>query len=158
MLAEADRVLYGLDYSYRQTIFVLLLVGLIFNYITNVLYLAVFCKYLRPLLPHPRQTDYITNVVLLVLALLTNYRLALLAFSRLFPKPYIPIGNNSLLTPLNYLLITTLVLDLLPLAAAVYLIYKETSGTNLFMLGLDLLIVLVLNLVLTLWIVAVPKN
>jgi len=110
-----------------------------------------------PLLPSPKQIDYISNTLVLMLATLTNYRFALLVYSKMFPKPQIPIDNCSRLTPINYLCIGTLVLDGIPLAAAVILIYKETAGTDLFMLGVDLLVVLAIMLVITIWMIAVPK-
>jgi hypothetical protein len=152
-----SRLLYGLDYSYRLTVKGLLVAGLVLNYLSNCLYLFVFCRYLWPLLPSPKQIDYITNGLLLFFGAATNYRLGLLTFSRLFPKPEIPIDNPSRLTPVNYLVISSLVLDTIPLAAAIILIYKETTGTNLFMLGLDLLLVLSVILIVTIWMVALPK-
>ena len=87
----------------------------------------------------------------------TNYRFGLLAFSRMFPRPCIPIKMACRLTPLNYLAMGSLLLDVLGLTAAVMLIYKEDAGTNLFMLGVDLLIVLVVVMLVSIWMVAVPK-
>jgi len=49
-------------------------------------------------------------------------------------------------------------LDMLPLSAAGLLVYKEYPSTNLFMLGIDLMIVIVLIVVITVWMVAVPKS
>ncbi len=85
--ATASRLLYGMDYSYRNIVKALLAASLAFNYITNFCYLAIFCKYLRPLLPNPHQIDNISNALLLIFATATNYRLGLLAFSKMFPKP-----------------------------------------------------------------------
>ena len=152
------RLLLGNDYTYRNTIMLLLLISLLLNYLMNILYLVIFCKYLWKLISKPEQIDYITNSILLFFATLTNYRLGLLAFSHLCSKPHLPVDHPARLTPINYLVATTLVLDIIPLSASVYLIYKETPGTNLFMLGLDLLLMLSLILVVSVWMVAVPKG
>lgn len=113
-----------MDYSYRSTVLALLVVSLVLNYLMNMLYLFIFCKYLKPMLVNPRQIDYITNYLLLFFACVSNFRLGLLPFSKMFPKPYIPVMNSSKLTPLNYLCIGSLVLDIIPLSAAIYLIYR----------------------------------
>lgn len=90
----------------------------------NLLYIFIFCKYIKPLLVNPRQIDYITNYILLFFCFVSNYRLGLMAYSKMFPKPFIPINNSSRLTPLNYLCISSLILDIIPLSAAIYLILK----------------------------------
>lgn len=77
----------GLDYSYRSTIMILFVVALVVNYLSNFLYLFLFCKYLWPLLPNPKQIDYITNGLVLVFATATNYRFGFMAYSKMFPKP-----------------------------------------------------------------------
>lgn len=46
---------------------------------------------------------------------------------------------------------------MIPLTAAVFLIYKESVGTNLFMLGIDLVVILAINVAVSIWMVAVPK-
>ncbi len=46
---------------------------------------------------------------------------------------------------------------LLPLTAAGILIYNEVPLTNLFMMGVDLLIIVLLELIFTMWIVSVDK-
>jgi hypothetical protein len=83
--------LLAMDDSYRSTIFSLLIVALVFNYLTNILFLIIFFLYIKPLISSPRQVDIITNGVVLVLGTLTNYRFCLLIFSKMFPKPQIPI-------------------------------------------------------------------
>lgn len=45
----------------------------------------------------------------------------------------------------------------LPLITAGILIYSEVPLTNLFMLGIDLLIIVLLELIFTIWIVSVDK-
>lgn len=64
----------------------------------------------------------------------------------------------SRLTPINYLIIASIILDILPLVSSIYLIYKEQILTDLFMIGVDLLIILTLNLMVSIWVVAVPKS
>lgn len=119
-----SRLLVGMDYSYRIKIYSLLLASLVLSYVMNILFLYIFCRYIKPLLGLPKQIDLITNGIVLALATLTTYRLMLLSFSRMFPKPWIPIDNASRLTPVNYLCVVTLILDLLPFSAAIFLIYK----------------------------------
>lgn len=156
--ASASRLLIGTDYSYRIIIKNLLIAGLALNYVSNILYLIIFIKYISPLMVKPRQIDYITQIAALLLGTVTNYRFGLICFSRMFPKPEIQVDNSSRLTPINYLAAASVMLDMLPLAAAGLLVYREYPGTNLFMLGLDLMIVIVLVVVVTVWMVAVPKS
>ena len=85
------RLLVGMDYSYRATVRSLLIASLVINYLTNVFYLVIFCRYMRPLILVPRQIDYIVNGVILVIAGLTNYRFGVVAYSKMFPKPEIRI-------------------------------------------------------------------
>jgi hypothetical protein len=59
------------------------------NYISNIVYIFLFIKYIKPLINNPRQIDVIANIVVLVFGTVTNYRFALIAFSKMFPKPYI---------------------------------------------------------------------
>lgn len=106
---------------------------------------------------NPRQIDYIVNGIILFIATITNYRFGLIAFSRMFPKPEIQVENSSKLTPINYLTVMTLILDVIPLAAGGLLVYKEYVGTNLFMLGIDLVLILILLVCVTIVMVAVPK-
>jgi hypothetical protein len=72
-------------------LFALLIVALVLNYLTNILFLIIFFLYIKPLIASPRQIDVITNGVVLVIGTLTNYRFCLLIFSKMFPKPQIPI-------------------------------------------------------------------
>ena len=85
------RLLVGMDYSYRAAVRSLLIASLVINYLTNVFYLVIFCRYMRPLILVPRQIDYIVNGVILVIAGLTNYRFGVVAYSKMFPKPEIRI-------------------------------------------------------------------
>ena len=71
--------------------FVLLVTSLVVNYLLNIVYLIIFIKYIKPLIVNPKQIDVISNVVVLVLATLTNFRFGLIAFARILPKPYIHI-------------------------------------------------------------------
>jgi len=70
-----------------MTIRALLGTSIATNYLTNIAYIFIFIKYIKPLMNNPRQIDFISNIVVLVIGSLTNYRLALMAFSKLFPKP-----------------------------------------------------------------------
>ena len=55
----------------------------------NIIFAIIFWKYIYPLIKDPRQVDYITIGVVMVLGMLTNYRFTLLMFSKMFPKPRI---------------------------------------------------------------------
>lgn len=73
----------------RMTLRGLLGGALAINYISNIVYIILFIKYIKPLISNPRQIDVIANVLVLVFGTVTNYRFALIAFSKMFPKPYI---------------------------------------------------------------------
>lgn len=94
------------------------------NYLSNLVYIIIFIKYIRPLMSNPRQIDTISNIVALVIGTITNYRFALIAFAKMFPKPAIHIPNPSKLTPVHYLCIVSIILDILPLAACSLAIYN----------------------------------
>ena len=106
---------------------------------------------------NPRQIDVISNVVVLILATLTNYRFGLIAFAKMFPKPAIHINTPSKLTPIHYLAIASLLLDIIPLSACAIAIHNEPPRSNLFMLSVDLLIILALNLFISIWFIACRK-
>ena len=107
---------------------------------------------------NPRQIDLISNIVVIVLASLTNYRFALIAYAKMFPKPFIHISNPSKLTPIHYLSIISILLDLLPIVACSIAIYNEPTGSILFMLSVDLLLIIALNVIVTIWFVACSKE
>ena len=120
-------------------------------------YLAIFLCYIRPLITNARQIDTISNVVVLVIAIATNFRFGLVAFARMFPKPNIFIPDPSKLTPVHYLCLGSLVIDLLSVVACgLGLIYSQKLS-NSFMLSLDLIIVIAVNIAMTIWFVAVKK-
>jgi len=85
--ALSSRLLMGVDYSYRIIVKNLLIASLALNYVSNILYLILFIKYISPLIVKPRQIDYITHIGTLFIGTVTNYRFGLIAFSRMFPKP-----------------------------------------------------------------------
>lgn len=94
----------------------------------------------------------------MVIGTITNYRFALIAFAKMFPKPAIHIPNPSKLTPVHYLCIVSIILDILPLVACSLAIYNEQAKTNLYMLGVDLLLIIVLNVIVTIWFVGCKKD
>lgn len=142
----------------RSTIRALLGVYVATNYLTNIAYIVIFLRYIKPLLTNPRQIDTISNAVAVILGSITNYRFALIAYAKMFPKPSIHISNSSKLTPVHYLCIVSIFLDVLPIAACSMGIYQEQSRTNLFMLAVDLLLVIVLNVIVTIWFVGCSKG
>lgn len=95
----------------------LLLIAVIFNYITNIVYTWIFCKYLKPLIQSPKQIDYITISTVTVIGIITNYRFCLLFFSKMFPKPQILIDYAARLTPVHYLCVSSIIFSIIPLAA-----------------------------------------
>lgn len=111
------RLLSGNDISYLSTMKLMLGLAVGFNYVTNIIYIIIFIKYMKPLLNNPRQIDVISNIVVLVVAAATNYRFALIAYAHMFPKPNIFISNPSRLTPIHYLCLASLITDLLPIVA-----------------------------------------
>jgi hypothetical protein len=141
----------------RSTIRGLLGTALAVNYLSNIAYIVIFVKYIRPLMGNPRQIDFISNLVVLVLAVLSNYRLALMAFSRMFPKPFIFVNNPSKLTPVHYLCVASLLLDLIPLVGCAIAIHNEPARSSLFMLSIDLILIIGFNIVVTIWFVACAK-
>lgn len=108
----------------RLAVRALLATALATNYITNFIYIVIFVKYIKPLLTNPRQIDVIANIAALVVGTVTNYRFALIAFCKMFPKPHIHIVNGSKLTPIHYLAIISLLLDLFPIAGCCLLLYN----------------------------------
>jgi hypothetical protein len=53
--------------------------------------------------------------------------------------------------------IVSLITSFLPLTAAGILIYNEYPLTDLFMLGVDLLIIEIFGLIFTIWMISVDK-
>lgn len=119
LLQEAQVIIYPYHYS----VVGVLIASLTINYIENLVYVFLFCKYLKQYIPD-RQIDRVSNYVVLVFGTLTNFRFSLLAYSKMFPKPSIMVQNASKLTPLHYLCIASLFATALPLTAAGILIYN----------------------------------
>ena len=79
--------------SMLQTGLALMAVCLALNYLSNIAYLVLYCKYIRPNMILNRQVDIVTNHSLLTFAMLTNYRFALLPFSKMFRHPNVEVSN-----------------------------------------------------------------
>jgi hypothetical protein len=127
------------------------------NYLENIAYIIIFIYYIKPLITNPRQIDVISNVVVLVIATITNFRFGLVAYARLFPKPNIYVLNASKLTPIHYLCMGSLCLDLLSLVACGLGLINSQKLSNTFMLSMDLIILIVVNVAITIWFVAASK-
>lgn len=153
------RLLIALAWNdgHRGTMIGLLAFWISFNYLTNAIHLSIFMRYMKPLLPNPKQTDNISTTLVLILASLTNYRFALLPYAKLFPKPAIPISNSSNLTPLHYLCVASVISDIFLIAACGLGLYREQRGSNIFMLCLDLMIVIAINIAITVWFTSTNK-
>ena len=111
-----------IDHSSRPTIFALLIAALIINYVTNIVFGVIFYKYIYPLIKNPRQVDYITIGLALVIGMLTNYRFSLIIFSKMFPKPQVDVDYSSRLTPVHYLCVASVFLSGISLAASALII------------------------------------
>lgn len=111
-------------YAHRKIVLILLGVTIALNYLSNIVYIIVFLKYIKPLIEKPRQIDVIANVAVMVAGTLTNYRLGLIAFSKMFPKPYIYVSQPSKLTPIHYLCIASIIMDILAVAGCGLLLYN----------------------------------
>lgn len=111
-----------MDLMSKNVILILLGFTLALNYICNFIYLYVFMKYLKPLVTNPKQIDVITNTVILIIALITNYRFAIVAFSKMFPKPRIHIEMAKHLTPVHYICFVTVIISIFPIVGCAILI------------------------------------
>lgn len=156
-LGSISSRLLAADTTYLTQMRGLLGAAIAVNYLENITYIIIFVCYIKPLITNPRQIDVISNVVAIVIATITNYRFGLIAFARIFPKPNIYVQNASKLTPIHYLCMITLCLDLLSVVACgLGLIYSQKLS-NTFMLSMDLLIVILVNFAFTIWFVATSK-
>ena len=142
--------------DYQYAVLGLLAATIALNYILNIAYLIIFCKYLKKFIGD-RQIDKISNYVVLTIGILTNYRFVLLAYSKMFPKPKMQVENASNLTPTHYVCISSIFVSILPLIAAGLLIYNEYPLTDLFMLSIDLLLIIILDLIFSIWMVSMQK-
>lgn len=134
----------------------LLIVAMALNYLMNAIALWVFCQYIRPMIL-PRQVDRISNYAVLAVSLLTNHRFYLLAFSRLFKKPYIEVKDPDKLRNLHIILGVSYILDAVALAAGFMLALKTTKLSILNMLGIDLILLICLLWVIFVWVLVRPK-
>lgn len=133
---------------------ILLGISVAFNYIFNFIFVGIFIKYFKPLIKAPRQIDIISYIAMLIIGTCTNFRFCFIAFARMFPKPYIFIQNPSKLTPIHYLCLSTILFDIMIIVACGIAIFNELALTNTYMLGMDLLIIILINTALTIWFLA----
>lgn len=117
-LSSSARLLATASSEFRGIVVALLGLSVAANYITNIIYIIIFIRYLKPLLSNPRQIDVISNVVALIIGVATNYRFALIAFARMFPKPNIYIEDPKHFSQVHTLCIVSIILDLFPLVAS----------------------------------------
>ena len=85
--SSISRLLLLSSSNHRSTIQIIFIVTLAFNYLTNFIYIFIFIRYIKPLILNPKQTDIISHGFILVIGTLTNYRFALLVYSKMFSKP-----------------------------------------------------------------------
>jgi hypothetical protein len=115
-------------------------------------------RYIKPLIVNPKQIDVIANIAILIVAIITNYRFAIIAFAKMFPKPNIHIEMAKNLTPVHYLCLGSVVMSIFPIIAAGIGLSKQQKLSNIFMLSLDLMIVVIFNILITFWFVMSKKN
>ena len=99
----------------------------------------------------------ISNYAALVFATLLTFKLGLISFAKMFPKPEIPVENPSKLTPIHYLCGVSFISTILIIAAAATLIYNETPLSTLFMVSIDLMIISIINMLCSIWMMAKSK-
>lgn len=105
--------------SSKTVILGLLGLTIALNYIANALYICLFIKYLKPLIVKLQQIDKITHAATLIFGFITNYRFAMVAFSRMFPRPRVPVDMAKHLTPVHYLCFASLICSIFPVVACV---------------------------------------
>jgi hypothetical protein len=158
LVSESVRRLLEYDLTQRPIIMNLLIVALVVNYVMNIIFSFIFFKYLVPLINAPRQVDYITIGAAFIIGMITNYRFCLIFFSKMFPKPRINVEFSSRLTPVHYLCIASVFLSGFVLGACGIILKNEYPLTDIFMLGIDILIIEVLLILFSVWMVAVDKS
>jgi len=153
----ASRLLLSSRPSYMTTIQALFGISLGLNYLCNIIYVVIFIKYIKPLIINPKQIDIISNIAVIVVATLTNYRFALIAYAKMFPKPNVKIKIASKLTPVHYLCVASIIADIFPVTACGLGLYNVKQFSTLYMLCLDLMIIIAINIAITIWFVSSKK-
>lgn len=144
--------------SSNTVIIGLLIFAVVLNYAANGLYVFLFLKYLKPLILKLQQIDKITLTVTMVFGLITNYRFSMVAFSRMFPRPRVPIDMPKYLTPVHYLCFASMICSIFPIVACIINLGQQTRWSTSYMLSLDLLIVVVFNDLVTIWFISAKKD
>lgn len=75
----------------------------------------------------------------------------------MFPKPNIYIENQSKLTPVHYLCFAAMLFDILPIIACGMGVLNQNPLSTPYMLSIDILIIIILNIVFTIWMIASKK-
>lgn len=75
----------------------------------------------------------------------------------MFPKPNIYVNNASKLTPIHYLCIVCMFLDIIILAGCGIGLVNSKKLSDTFMLSIDLLIVILVNYTITIFFVSTTK-
>lgn len=144
--------------SNKNVILGLLGLTIALNYIANVLYIWMFARYIKPLLVKLQQIDKITHSATLIVGLITNYRFAMVAYSRMFPRPRVPVDMAKHLTPVHYLCFASLICSIFAIVACAVNLGQETRWSTSYMLSLDLLLVIVFNDLVTIWFISAKKD
>lgn len=156
--AVSSRLLVSSTPSYVTTMQGLFGLSLGLNYLSNIIYIVIFVKYIKPLIASPKQIDIISHSAVIVVATLTNYRFALIAYAKMFPKPNVKIRLASQLTPIHYLCVGSILTDIFPVTACGLGLYNLKPLSTLYMLCLDLMIIIGMNVIITIWFVSSRKN
>jgi hypothetical protein len=75
----------------------------------------------------------------------------------MFPKPNIYVQNPSKLTPIHYLCLVSLLFDLITVIACGLGMINSQIYNNTFMLSIDLIVVIIINVAIIVWFVASSK-
>lgn len=130
--------------------------ALCLNYLCNLVYLWIFCKYLKPFILH-RQIDMISNYSVLAIGMLTSFYFCLLPFLNLFRHPRIQFQADKNLKPVHILLLISSILNSIPLSLGIILAINYGASSVLGMLGIDIVLISILCWIFCIAIIVVPK-
>lgn len=103
-----------------------------------------------------KKNYYIFNIILLIIAVFTNFRIGLIAFSGIFTLTKINIENEEKLKIFHILCAISSFLDIVFMLACGLIIVNSTPYSLASMLSIDLLIIGVVNIILIIVIWAKP--
>lgn len=76
----------------------------------------------------------------------------------MFPKPNIYVETSSRLTPIHYLCLVSILGDIFAIVGCGVAVYNQQKLAMNYMLALDLLLIILINLLITLWFISSKKS